>query len=97
MPQPARSPWNALSKACLALKDELDALLFEHIVATRAERCSPSARILAMMVCARDADGAGLSDEQLRDELITLITAGHETTATAIAWGVELSCTGPAS
>jgi cytochrome P450 len=42
------------------------------------------------MVCARDEDGVGLSDQQLRDELITLIAAGHETTATAIAWGVEL-------
>lgn len=43
-----------------------------------------------MMVLARDEHGTGLTDEQLRDELITLITAGHETTASAIAWGVEL-------
>ncbi len=43
-----------------------------------------------MMVAARDEAGEGLSDEQLRDELITLIAAGHETTATATAWGVEL-------
>jgi cytochrome P450 len=49
-----------------------------------------------MMVSARDEHGTGLSDEQLRDELITLITAGHETTATAIAWGVELLMHNPA-
>ena len=49
-----------------------------------------------MMVLARDEDGDGLDDEQLRDELITLITAGHETTATAIAWGVELLVHNPA-
>jgi len=98
VPQLARrSPWNALSKRAWRLKDELDALLFEHIVATRADALlSEREDILAMMVCARDADGAGLSDEQLRDELITLITAGHETTATAIAWGVELLVHSPA-
>jgi cytochrome P450 len=73
------------------LKDELDALLFEHIAATRAEPLlSEREDILAMMVGARDEDGDGLSDDQLRDELITLIAAGHETTATATAWGVEL-------
>jgi cytochrome P450 len=73
------------------LKDELDALLFEHIAATRADPLLAEREdILAMMVLARDEDDAGLSDLQLRDELITLIAAGHETTATAIAWGVEL-------
>ena len=49
-----------------------------------------------MMVGARDEHGDGLSDEQLRDELITLIAAGHETTATATAWGVELLVHNPA-
>ncbi len=92
VPQLARrSRWNILAAPFWRLKDELDALLFEHIAATRADsRLSEREDILAMMVAARDEDGVGLSDEQLRDELITLITAGHETTATAIAWGVEL-------
>jgi cytochrome P450 len=39
---------------------------------------------------ARDEHGEGLSDDQLHDELVTLITAGHETTATAISWGLDL-------
>ena len=92
-----RSRWNIISRRPWRLIDELDALLFEHIAATRADALlSAREDILAMMVCARDEDGAGLSDEQLRDELITLIAAGHETTATAISWGVELLVHNPA-
>ncbi len=86
-----RARWNLLSRRPWRLKGELDSLLFEHIAATRADPLlSEREDILAMMVGARDEDGAGLSDAQLRDELITLIAAGHETTATATAWGVEL-------
>jgi cytochrome P450 len=98
VPQLARrSRWNVLAERAWRLKDELDALLFEHIAATRADTLLPEREdILAMMVSVRDEDGGGLTDEQLRDELITLITAGHETTATAIAWGVELLVHSPA-
>jgi cytochrome P450 len=92
-----RARWNVLSRRVWLLKDEVDALLFRHIAATRAdERLAEREDILAMMVLARDEEGAGLTDEQLRDELITLIAAGHETTATAIAWGVELLAHNPA-
>jgi cytochrome P450 len=86
-----RASWNLLSRRAWRLKDELDAVLFAHIAATRADPLlSEREDILAMLVGARDEDGEGLTDEQLRDELITLIAAGHETTATATAWGVEL-------
>jgi cytochrome P450 len=92
-----RSRWNLLSRRSWRLKDELDALLFEHITATRADPLLGEREdILAMMVGARDEAGDGLSDEQLRDELITLIAAGHETTATATAWGAELLVHNPA-
>jgi cytochrome P450 family 135 len=92
-----RSRWNVLAIPFWRLKDEFDALLFEHIAATRSDpRLAEREDILAMMVLARDDDGVGLSDEQLRDELVTLIGAGHETTATAIAWGVELLVHNPA-
>jgi cytochrome P450 len=92
-----RSSWNPLSRRAWRLKDEIDALLFAHIAATRTdERLGEREDILAMMVSMRDEDGVGLSDQQLRDELITLIAAGHETTATAIAWGVELLVHHPA-
>jgi cytochrome P450 len=92
-----RARWNVLSRRPWRLKDELDALLFEHIEATRADPLlSEREDILALMVCAHDEDGIGLDDEQLRDELITLIAAGHETTATAITWGAELLVHNPA-
>jgi cytochrome P450 len=92
-----RARWNLISKRAWRLKDELDAVLFEHIAATRADALlNEREDILAMMVSARDEHGDGLSDAQLRDELITLIAAGHETTATATAWGVELLVHSPA-
>jgi cytochrome P450 family 135 len=46
--------------------------------------------ILSLLVAARDEDGEGMSDGELRDELITLLMAGHETTATALAWAFDL-------
>ena len=45
--------------------------------------------ILSLLVQARDEDGEPLTDAELRDELITLLVAGHETTATALAWACE--------
>jgi cytochrome P450 family 135 len=91
-----RARWNLISKRPWRLKDELDALLFEHIAATRADPLLASRdHVLAMMIGARNEQGEGLSDVEVRDELITLIAAGHETTATAIAWGVELLAHNP--
>jgi cytochrome P450 len=45
--------------------------------------------ILSMLMQARDEDGAPLSDEQLRNELLTVLVAGHETSASALAWTLE--------
>ena len=46
--------------------------------------------ILSMLLGARDEDGNPMSDAELRDELVTLLVAGHETTATGLAWTFEL-------
>jgi cytochrome P450 len=46
--------------------------------------------VLSMLIAARDEDGRPLTDSELRDELITLLVAGHETTATALAWAFDL-------
>ena len=48
-----------------------------------------------MLVQARDEDGAALSTEELREDLVGLIAAGHETTAAAIAWGAALLAHNP--
>lgn len=45
--------------------------------------------ILSMLMLARDEDGEPMTDVELRDELMTLLLAGHETTATALAWAFE--------
>ncbi|MBX5469274.1 MAG: cytochrome P450 [Thermoleophilaceae bacterium] len=45
--------------------------------------------ILSLLVQARHEDGSPMSEDELRDELMTLLVAGHETTATALAWAVE--------
>jgi cytochrome P450 len=45
--------------------------------------------ILSLLLQARHEDGSPMSDVELRDELMTLLVAGHETTATALAWAVE--------
>jgi len=59
-----------------------------------AERRSQSTEgrsdFLSRLMQARDADGKGLSDEQLRDETVTMLLAGHETTALALSWSFYL-------
>jgi cytochrome P450 len=45
--------------------------------------------VLSILLLARDERGAGLSDSELRDELMTLLVAGHETTANSLAWAFE--------
>ncbi len=45
--------------------------------------------MLSLLLAARHDDGSPMSDEELRDELVTVLAAGHETTATALAWAME--------
>ncbi|WP_093118040.1 cytochrome P450 [Thermoleophilum album] len=68
----------------------VEALIREEVRRARADtRLEQREDVLAMLVRARREDGSALSDEELRDELVTLLVAGHETTATALAWGLE--------
>jgi len=75
-------PWRRL-KAKLA---RADALIFEEIAAAR--KAGPEGRddLLSRMIAARHEDGEGFSDAALRDQLVTFLLAGHETTATTLAW-----------
>jgi cytochrome P450 len=82
-----RSPWRRF----MAARGAVDALLYAEIAARRddpalAERTD----ILSLLLQARDEDGAPLTDRELRDELMTLLIAGHETTASALAWAFAL-------
>jgi cytochrome P450 family 135 len=74
-------------------RDAVDRLLFAEIAERRRHaRHSESesgADIMSMLLAARHEDGSPMSDSELRDELITLLVAGHETTANALAWAGE--------
>jgi cytochrome P450 len=59
------------------------------IAAQRAEGASERTDILSLLLAARDEDGQPLTDRELRDELLTLVLAGHETTANQLAWTFE--------
>jgi cytochrome P450 len=66
--------------------DQLNRVIGELIAQGRKRSTEPRPDLLSMLLSARDEDGSGMSDRQLRDEVITLILAGHETTAIALSW-----------
>ncbi len=75
----------------------LDDLLYEEIAARRLETAaSERDDVLSLLLGASHEDGTPMSDEELRDELVTVIGAGHETTATALAWALERLLRAPA-
>ncbi len=82
----AWSPWGRF----LRLKQQIDSLLMAEIQARRQQMqdlASPARDdILSLLLQARDEAGQPMTDQELRDELITLLFAGHETTASALAW-----------
>jgi cytochrome P450 len=70
---------------------EADEILLAEIAERRADPDLASREdILSLLVAARFDDGSGMADGELRDQLMTLLMAGHETTATALAWAFDL-------
>jgi cytochrome P450 len=68
----------------------VDSLIYEEIAERRhADDLAQREDILSLMLQARHEDGSPMTDAEVRDELVTLLVAGHETTATALAWAVE--------
>ncbi|MEH2067578.1 MAG: cytochrome P450 [Nostoc sp.] len=70
----------------LRRQQEADQLIYEEIRERRKQPDSSRTDILSLLMAARDETGQPMTDEELRDELMTLLVAGHETTATALAW-----------
>ncbi len=71
----------------------VDALLYAEIAERRAldaDQLAQRSDILSMLVEATHEDGTPMGDVEIHDELLTLVMAGHETTATALAWAVDL-------
>ncbi|MGH2957090.1 MAG: cytochrome P450 [Solirubrobacterales bacterium] len=78
------------ARGFFALRDKVDALIQEEVSARRADpELEERSDVLSWLVRAQDERGEGLSDAELRDELVGLLEAGHETTATALAWAFE--------
>ena len=74
-----------------------DQLLYEEIARRRAEPdLDERGDVLSLLMRARDEDGRPMMDAELRDELITMLGAGHETTATALAFAFDLLLRHPA-
>jgi cytochrome P450 len=80
------SPWGRF----FAMRREYDAIV-ERLISTAERDAGLDGRddILAMMVQSRYEDGARMSHRDIADQLLTLLTAGHETTATTLAWAIE--------
>jgi cytochrome P450 len=82
-----RGPWAKFEKQLKEADDLLYAEIAEHRASGAYEERDD---ILSLMMQARFEDGSEMSDSDLRDQLMTLLLAGHETTATALAWTFDL-------
>ncbi len=78
------SPWGRFVRR----RREADQLLFAEIGDRRANPDPSRPDILSLLMSAKDEQGELMTDQELRDELMTLLFAGHETTATAMAWAL---------
>jgi cytochrome P450 len=79
------SPWGRYRR----LADRSSALLRDEIRRVRSDGTAGRSDVLAALLDARDERGQPLSEDELHDELTTLLVAGHETTATALAWSLR--------
>jgi cytochrome P450 len=82
-----RGPWAKFEKQLKLADDLLYAEIAEHRASGAYEERDD---ILSLMMQAEFEDGSGMTDSDLRDQLMTLLLAGHETTATALAWTFDL-------
>jgi cytochrome P450 len=87
LPTPAHFRFHALAK-------KIDKVVY-RIISERRASGKDEGDLLSMLLAARDEDGSQMSDRQLRDEVMTLFLAGHETTALTLAWSWYLLGTHP--
>jgi cytochrome P450 family 135 len=85
-----RSPWGRFRLAV----ERFDALLFEVVARRRAEASGDS--MLALLLDQRNEDGNPPTDRHLRDQLVALLAAGHDTSAASLAWAFERLARHPA-
>lgn len=80
----AWSPWGRF----IRLKQQIDELIYDEIRQRRKQFDPSRTDIFTLLMAARDEAGEPMTDVELRDELITLLMAGHETTASALSWAL---------
>lgn len=80
----AWSPWGKF----LSEREKIHQILYTEIQERRDNPDSSRTDILSLMMSAQDENGEGMTDIELRDELMTLLLAGHETTASALTWAL---------
>ncbi|MBD2168306.1 cytochrome P450 [Calothrix membranacea FACHB-236] len=80
----AWSPWGKFVRD----REKIDQLLYAEIAERRSQPDPNRTDILSLLMSAHDEEGQPMTDQELRDELMTLLFAGHETTATAMAWAL---------
>jgi cytochrome P450 len=85
-----RSPWGRFRLAV----ERFDALLLDLVARRRAEPGGDS--MLALLLAQRDEHGSPPTDRHLRDQLVTLLAAGHDTSAASLAWAFERLARHPA-
>jgi cytochrome P450 len=87
LPTPAHRRFNRAAR-------EIDDIVY-RIIAARRSSGSDEGDLLSMLLAARDEDGTQMTDRQLRDEVMTLLLAGHETTALTLSWAWYLIAQNP--
>lgn len=78
------SPWGNFIRN----REAIDILIYKEIAQRHQQSHEESQDILSLLMSARDEDGNPMTEQELRDELMTLMFAGHETTATAMSWAL---------
>ena len=79
------SPWGRVVR----LKREVEEIFYAEFARRRTRGTSGRDDVLSLLLEARDEQGAPMADEVLRDEMLTLLLAGHETTAASLAWVIH--------
>lgn len=80
----AWSPWGKF----LRVRQQIDDLLYAEIASRRAQPDPERTDILSLLMAAKDQEGQSMTDQELRDQLITLLFGGHETTVSGMTWGL---------
>jgi cytochrome P450 len=88
-----RNTWRRFKRRC----SEVDELIFALIDRRRREGHDADRDLLDMFLAAEDPDGSPMSDRQVRNNLVSVIVAGHETTAATLAWAFQLLAHNPAA